>query len=365
MRIGIIGTRGIPNHYGGFEQFAELLSVYLVKNNHEVVVYNSKSHPYKKNNYKGVTIVHALDPENMVGTVGQFVYDLICILDSRKRNFDIILQLGYTSSSIWSFLFPKKSIVITNMDGMEWKRSKYSSLVKKFLKYAEKIAVKKSDYLISDSKGIQSYLKESYDVESEYIAYGSSVFSSSNENILRDYDISKNKYYLLICRIEPENSVEEIIEGVVNSNSNTPLLVIGDCSTNKYGENLYKKYSTLKKIKFLGSIYNQEVLNNLRFYSQLYFHGHTVGGTNPSLLEAMGCQCVIMANDNQFNKSVLNKDAFYFKTRSDISNFLINFNKEEHKRLLINNLEKIETYYNSNNINKIYELYFKKCLQSK
>ena len=180
MKVAILGTRGIPNYHGGFEQFAEYFSVFLARNGYEVYVYNSHNHPFKENKFKGVNIIHCNDPEDKIGTVGQFLYDLNCILDSRKRNFDIILQLGYTSNSIWHWLLPKKSLIVTNMDGLEWKRSKYSKPVQKFLKYAEKLAVKSSDYLISDSIGIQDYLKEKYKVNSEYIAYGAEVFQNPN-----------------------------------------------------------------------------------------------------------------------------------------------------------------------------------------
>ena len=160
MNIAIIGTRGIPNYYGGFEQCAEYLSVGLVRKGHKVTVYNSHAHPYKKSKWRGVHIIHCRDPENKIGTIGQFIYDFNCIRDLGKRKYDIVLQLGYTSSSVWGRLMPKKTIVTTNMDGLEWKRSKYSKEVKKFLLYAEKLAVKFSDYLISDSIGIQTYLND-------------------------------------------------------------------------------------------------------------------------------------------------------------------------------------------------------------
>ena len=122
MKIAILGTRGIPNYYGGFEQFAQHLSEYLVNKGHEIIVYNSHTHPYQEGEWNGVKIVHCKDPEDKIGAAGQFIYDLNCIIDSRKRDFDIILQLGYASSAIWYFLFPKKAIVITNMDGLEWKK---------------------------------------------------------------------------------------------------------------------------------------------------------------------------------------------------------------------------------------------------
>ncbi|HYD91010.1 MAG TPA: DUF1972 domain-containing protein, partial [Flavobacterium sp.] len=160
MKIAILGTRGIPNYYGGFEQFAEYFAAYLAEKGHEAYVYNSHNHPYQEKTFKGAHIIHKYDPEYRVGTFGQFIYDFNCIRDIRKRNFDIILQLGYTSSSIWSFMFPKKAIVITNMDGLEWKRSKYSAPVRQFLKFAERLAAISSDYLVADSLGIQSFLKK-------------------------------------------------------------------------------------------------------------------------------------------------------------------------------------------------------------
>jgi superfamily II DNA/RNA helicase len=129
MRIAILGTRGIPNFYGGFEQFAQYLSEDLVKKDHEVYVYNSHTHPYQKSEWNGVNIIHCKDPENIIGTAGQFIYDLNCILDSRKRNFDVILQLGYATTSIWFWLLPKKAVVITNMDGLEWRRSRGLAIV--------------------------------------------------------------------------------------------------------------------------------------------------------------------------------------------------------------------------------------------
>ena len=125
IKIGILGTRGIPNAYGGFEQFAQYLAAGLVKMGHSVTVYNSSTHPFRESNWEGVEIVHCYDPENKIGTAGQFVYDYNCIRDAAKRNFDILLQLGYTSSSVWHRYWPKNAVNIVNMDGLEWKRTKY------------------------------------------------------------------------------------------------------------------------------------------------------------------------------------------------------------------------------------------------
>lgn len=344
MKIAILGTRGIPNNYGGFEQFAENLARGLVKKSHNVTVYNSHTHPYQKSTWNGVDIRHIYDPEYKIGTVGQFIYDFLSILDSRKNNFDIILQLGYTSSSIFFSFHPKESIIITNMDGLEWKRTKFSTKVQKFLQWAESLAVKKSNHLVSDSIGIQNYLKMKYNSESTYIPYGSHLFQDENISILEKYDVKPYAYNMLIARLEPENSVEIILNGVVKANDNVPFLVIGKHET-KFGEYLRNKFKINTNIRFLGGIYDINALNNLRHFSNLYFHGHTVGGTNPSLLEAMASSALICANDNEFNSTILENDAFYFSDEDDIVDILMTISREDHKNKIENNRMKITELY--------------------
>ncbi|WP_162126803.1 DUF1972 domain-containing protein [Flavobacterium phycosphaerae] len=360
MKIAILGTRGVPNHYGGFEQFAEFFSTYLVRKGHEVYVYNSHNHPYKGIIYEGVHLIHQFDPEYKIGTVGQFVYDLNCILDSRKRNFDIILQLGYTSNSIWHFLLPKTAIIITNMDGMEWKRTKYSSKVQKMLLYAEKLAVKSSDVLIADSLGIKKYLEEKYNKEAQYIAYGADLFLNPNEAILAEYKVEKGNYNMIMARFEPENNIEMVLDGVAMSDETSPILVIGN-HNNKYGEALKKKFENKGTIRFLGGIYNLEHLNNLRFFSNLYFHGHTVGGTNPSLLEAMASKALIIAHDNEFNKGVLKENGYYFSSSNDVKNILKTIKKNDNLQLVQNNVDAIINEFNWEKINGKYLRLFEEC----
>ncbi|RBP34663.1 glycosyltransferase involved in cell wall biosynthesis [Oceanihabitans sediminis] len=362
MRIGILGTRGVPNYHGGFEQFAEFFSVYLAKQGHEVSVYNSSCHPYQNKNFKGVNIIHCYDPEDKIGTAGQFIYDLKCILDARKRGFDVLLQLGYTSSTVWYKLLPKKALIITNMDGLEWKRSKYSKPVQRFLKFAEKLAVISSDYLIADSIGIQNYLKNTYNINSEYIAYGAEIFNTPNQHILSEYNLEPYSYNMLIARLEPENNIETILDGVASSNNKTPFIVVGKHDVNAFGAYLKDKFKHQPHIHFVGGIYNLEHLNNLRYYSNLYFHGHSVGGTNPSLLEAMSSRALIIANDNEFNKTILKENAFYFKSGDDVKNYLETVLKADHQDKLDNCNNQIIKYFNWNLINKKYLDFFNACI---
>ena len=360
MKIAILGTRGIPNYYGGFEQFAEFFSVFLAQNNHDVFVYSSHNHVYKENTFNGVNIIHRYDPEYLISTAGQFIYDLNCIIDARSRNFDIILQLGYTSNSIWSFLLPKKAIIITNMDGLEWKRTKYSKIVQSALQYAEKLAVQSSDYLISDSVGIQSYLQKKYNKSSIYIAYGATLFSDPNAQILDNYAVEPQKYNMILARMEPENNIDMVLEGVVSSNDKTTMLVIGNHQT-KYGAYLKLKFKDCAHIKFLGGIYNLNHLDNLRFFSKLYFHGHTVGGTNPSLLEAMASGALIAAHQNEFNQSILQQNAFYFTTALDVKVILETTQKQNNSSFISNNFTAIQNLFNWKKINEQYLQLFIDC----
>ncbi len=361
MRIGILGTRGIPNYHGGFEQFAEFFATFLAEKGHQVFVYSSSSHPYKEPTFNGATIIHCKDPEDNIGTAGQFLYDLNCILDARKRKFDILLQLGYTSNSVWYFLLPSKSIVITNMDGLEWKRSKYNKWVRKFLKVAESLAVKSSDYLIADSIGIQNYLKATYQKPSEYIAYGAELFDRPEQDILNNYGVKENKYNLLIARMEPENNIETILDGAVAAGEKIPFLIIGKHDVNAFGAYLKDKYKDHPYIKFIGGVYNMDHLNNLRFFSRLYFHGHSVGGTNPSLLEAMASNALIIAHRNEFNGHILKEDAFYFETAKEVAEYIDGVkDKSQFRDLLENNKRKIEQLFSWELINQQYLDFFKR-----
>jgi glycosyltransferase involved in cell wall biosynthesis len=363
MKIAILGTRGIPNYYGGFEQFAEFFSVYLVEKGHDVYCYNSHNHPFQEKSFRGVHILHQHDPEYKYGTFGQFIYDYNCIIDARKRDFDIILQLGYTSNSIWFFLMPKKAINIINMDGLEWKRSKYSWAVQQFLKVAEWLAAKSGDYLVADSLGIQSFLKKKYNKESTYIAYGAHLFNSPNEKILEQYQVKAGNYNMIMARFEPENNIDMVLEGVVlNKEDQTPILVIGKHET-KYGAYLKDKYKNHPNIRFIGGVYNLEHLNNLRYFSNLYFHGHSVGGTNPSLLEAMASQALVIAHNNDFNKGVLKENAYYFSSPIEVKKILNSVKKNDNLHFIKNNYQAIVNDFNWEKINAEYLQLFKQCME--
>lgn len=357
MKIGILGTRGIPNAYGGFEQFAEHLAVGLVKKNHEVFVYNSSDHPCKAEQWNGVTRLVCKDWERKIGTAGQFIYDYNCLRDARKRGFDILLQLGYTSNSIWYWLWPKKPLNVVNMDGLEWKRSKYQKSTQRFLRVAEQLAANHADVLISDSIGIQEYLMSTYKKISHFIPYGADIPTRVNEAALDTWNLRPFEYYLVVARMEPENNIKMIIEGFLRSDSVHPLIIVGNYG-NKYGQYLKKEFGD-PRVRFVGPLYDKDLLNALRSFARTYFHGHSVGGTNPSLLEAMACGSNIAAHANIFNRAIIEDAGSYFSSEQQVQSIVeAAFNVDMVNQRKERNLEKIRMIYNWDIIINKYEKVF-------
>lgn len=319
MKIAFISTRGIPNNYGGFEQFAEYISVGLVRRGHEVVVYSPHFHPYREPDYKGVRIKHIYSPEKWIGSsVGSFFYDFLSLRDAlKKEKFDIIYEAGYTSivpAYIWfNVKRIKYPLFTTNMDGLEYKRTKFNKWVQKFVFWEERMAVKHSHYLIADNMGIHDYYKEKYGKESKFLAYGADVHEDYDADVLKEYGLEAGGYFIVVARLEPENNLFMAIEGYLASGQygKRPLVIVGKTNT-PYGKHLVERYGDNRNIRFVGSIYDFRKLNSIRHYSYAYFHGHSVGGTNPSLLEAMASGCFILAHDNIFNRTVLGENALYY-----------------------------------------------------
>ena len=363
MKIAIIGTRGIPNRYGGFEQLAEQLSAGLVQKGHSVTVYNSHKHPYRLKELNGVDIVHCYDAAPWLGTAGQFIYDRNCIRDAKTKDFDVLLFLGYTSSSVWGRWYPKRPVIISNMDGLEWKRSKYSNPVQFFLKYAEKLAVKYSHFCIADSIAIQKYLHDKYAIASEFIPYGATIFDNEESALLSQFLLVPKNYFMLMARMEKENNIELILEGFHNSNSGKKFLVIGN-TDNRFGKKLLRKFHEDKRIQFAGAIYDPPVLHTLKHFCLIYFHGHSVGGTNPSLLEAMASKALVAAHDNEFNKAVLGNDAYYFDSTTAVQQIIeAPRHEEREQKMIAYNLEKIRGQYNWPAVIDSYDKFITACCQ--
>ena len=363
LNICILGSRGIPNRYGGFEECAEKLSQGLVNKGHKVSVYTEKQHPLKVTTWNGVTRILIKNPEDKLGTFGQFIYDLNCNLDSRKKAFDIILHLGYTSDSIWNWMWPNKSIHIVNMDGLEWQRSKYSKPVRRFLKYAEKRATRKADWLVADSIPIEQYVKTKYDKPVKYIAYGADIPAAISSKIPGNFGLKNGKYDLIVARIIPDNHIEMIVQAKELAVDETPLLIL--CNENNLKSELAEKYRHLDHVNFYGPVFENDTIGSLRQFCRYYIHGHSAGGTNPSLLESMACSSAVVAHNNQFNRSVLGENAYYFSSAKELSSIFNKYDSEQTELFKKNNLARIENQYNWNMVTDEYEKLFYEAIDSR
>lgn len=361
MKVAFVSTRGIPNNYGGLEEFAENVATRMAAKGIEVIVYNPDFHPYKKNEFKGVRIKHIFSPEKKLGAGANFIYDFLSLKDAISEQCDIILICGYTTVAVSLLLLnPKKSVIITNIDGLEWKRSKHSRTVQKLTRWFEMIAVKKSAHVISDNMGIKDYVAEVYGVDSTFIAYAADPHTSSDSSVLVNFGLEPLKYFLLIGRLEPENNIEMILDGIAAAKDDTPVHLFAGTETS-FAKRLMSKYKEVKKIHFRGWLSGQQNLAVLRQNARLYFHGHSVGGTNPSLLEAMAAGAFIAAHDNVFNRYVLQKNALYFENAFQVSSLIENLPSFEasRKTMAEENLRLIAEKYNWDKITEEYLTLFR------
>jgi glycosyltransferase involved in cell wall biosynthesis len=369
LRIAILGTKGIPNRYGGFEQFAEYLSKGLAVKGHEITVYSPHFHVYQQKELDGVKIRHVYCPENLLGGGAHFIYDYLCIKDALNQGFDIIYEAGYASCAHALRYFKKRSrkmpVVVTNMDGMEWKRSKWNAAVQNITKRAEALAVAYSDYLVADNLGIQKYFSAQYGKDSVYLPYGAEVVTDFKPEILEKYHVKPFSFFMIIARLEPENNIEKILQGYIESKSDLPFIVIGGLST-KHAKDLVRYQQLNKNLRFVGGVYDIEELNTLRRYCAIYFHGHSVGGTNPSLLEAMGCGSFIAAHNNEFNRSVIGENGLFFTSPADVAHAITeqaNYSPGTRQKFLERNQQEIKEKYEWRGIIDLHEDFFHSILQ--
>lgn len=352
LSIGIIGTRGIPNEYGGYEAAVQELAPRLVKRGHQVTVYCSLSQKSRMEEWKGVQLVYNRDPESWMGSIAQFLYDFWSNLSSRKKKHDVIFHMGYTSDSVWYKIWDTRSAHITNMDGLEWKRTKYSKHARKFLVFAEKLAAKNSHALIADNKGIEDYLNEKYKTPVLQISYGVDIPHTFSSQGLNQYKLKKQEYDLVIARMVPENNIESIIQAKIDSSDPIPLILFGNRTP--FRDEMMSKYNE-ERIVFEDGNFNKDILDGLRHFSRYYIHGHSVGGTNPSLLEAMAAECRIIAHDNVFNQHVLLKNGKYFTNKKQLTSFFNCQNNIITSEQIKNNTKLLNDQYHWEKICDLYE----------
>lgn len=311
-KLSILGTRGIPAKHGGFETFAEKLSVFLAERGWDVTVYCQVegSGQIHEDKWQGVRRIHI--PVNMRGAKSTIIFDFLSTIHAAKQR-GLILSLGY-ATAVFNIVFRARRIPnVINMDGLEWKRPKWKPLAKAWLYLNERIACILGNHLIADHPEIKTHLMTR--VRSQKISvipYGSDKVEAASVDILARYSLEPHRYIILIARPEPENSIHEIISAFSRKERGLKLVVLGNYQPSLYPYHKQVLDAASDEVLFVGGVYDQGIVQALRFHSLFYVHGHTVGGTNPSLVEAMGAGNPVLAHDNSFNRWVAGDKAYYF-----------------------------------------------------
>ncbi|GAA0868160.1 glycosyltransferase [Brevundimonas basaltis] len=315
--MAIVGTLGVPAAYSGFETLVE----HLVRYNEglscpvELVVYCSARH-FKERpaSYRGAELRYLeLDANN----ASSILYDAVSMASALKHGVDAILLLGVSGAIALPFvrLFSRAKIV-TNIDGIEWRRDKWQGLAKIVLRLSERLAVRWSHHVVADNSAIVDYVRETYSVDSALITYGGDHALSVNG---APHAGLPSRYALALCRIEPENNVHTILEAF-SHNPALPLVFIGNWARSEYGRDLKARYEGGNSLHLLDPIYDVARLRTIREGATLYVHGHSAGGTNPSLVEMMHFGKPIAAFDCVFNRRTTHDQALYFRDGADLKN---------------------------------------------
>ena len=321
--VAIIGTAGTPARYGGFETLAHQL-VNNLNSEFKLHVYCSNSY-YKKSErkkYWNKARLHHI-PLNANGAQS-ILYDIISIIHALFYA-DTLLVLGVSGGIIIPFVkwFTNKKIVV-NIDGLEWRRGKWNKPIKKFLQFSEKMAVKYSDADITDNASIKRYTAIKYKTLSHLIEYGADHTSKVAKQVsdYKEFPFLAAPYAFKVARIEPENNIDMVLKAFSKTRTKH-LVIVGNWDNSEYGINLKSKYSTYSNIHILDPIYNQQKLDLLRSNCYIYIHGHSAGGTNPSLVEAMYLELPILCFDVSYNRATTEDEALFFRDEKDLK-FLLN-----------------------------------------
>lgn len=377
--VFLMGSKGIPAQYGGFETFVEELV--RRKKSKEIKYYvTCLDNKNKIQNTFGATCFHLKIPD--IGSSRAVLYDIKSIdfllkyIEKNKLTNCIIYILACRIGPFMSFYYEKAKRlgvkIYLNPDGHEWKRSKWNKIIRNYWKISEKMMIKKSDLIICDSKGIQSYIREDYkqfNPKTTYISYGAErleefVSEKVIENWFRKFGIRSDEYFLIVGRFVPENNYELIIREYLKTNTTKDLVIITNVEKNDFFEMLKNKtnFHLDKRIKFVGTVYDQKLLSTIRSKAFAYIHGHSVGGTNPSLLEALATTSLNLLYDVNFNKEVGSNSALYFTEQSNSLKNLIHYTEclsdQEIKKFNSLSSEIIENRFNWKDIVYAYEKLF-------
>ncbi|UKO93380.1 DUF1972 domain-containing protein [Gordonia amicalis] len=320
LHIALMGTRGVPAAYGGFETAVEEIGKRLASSGHRVTVYcrggNATDSTYLGMDRVQLPAVHKKSLETLSHTA-------LSVGHSLRHRPDVAFVFNAANSPFLPALRALRVPVALHMDGLEWRRSKWGPVGKKFYRTAELFGVRTADALIADSPGIAEYYSHQFGAETELIKYGAPQLVHADDIGVRELGLSPGAYHLVVARFEPENHVREIVAGYTKSKSSLPLVVVGSAP---YAEDYTNEIQLIAenddRIHLLGAVYDQDLLDALYFHAFTYVHGHSVGGTNPSLLRAIAAGTAVVAFDVSFNKAVVDSQGWFFRNPDDVASAL-------------------------------------------
>lgn len=352
MKIAIVGVRGIPNNYGGLETLTEYLSEFLSKK-HEVRVYcSSYDMKSRLKKYLGAHLIYI--PITSHGGFG-ILYDSLSLLLA-ALTCDKIILLGFGGGFIMPFIGKKKEQIIVNIGGLDWQRDKWSKFAQRVIKKSESLLLKNCWQIVADNKGMEDYIFSTYNRKAHFIAYGGDqvMHQPATFSELEKYPFLNSTYAFIVTRIQKDNNIEMMLEAF-SDNPAMPFVIIGNWDATNYGKNIKSKYRTVKSIHMINPIYNKYELDLLRSNCTIYVHGHSAGGTNPTLVEAMSLGLPILAFASGFNEYTTFNKAKYFNNSAELKKFIDQYKVLELKEIGTDMLNLAREHYRWEKIASDYE----------
>src|SRR4051812_621776 len=321
MRIALLGTRGVPARYGGFETAVEEVGRRLADRGHRVVVYcrTGRQDSTRPATHLGMELVPL--PAARKRAVETLSHSALSVAHLLAHRTDAAIVFNAANSPLLPALRAARIPVATHVDGLEWKRAKWGPVGQRYYRVAETMAVRWSDVLIADANGIADYYRSEFGAPTTLLTYGAPLIQPGSDR-LAELGLTPGEYHLAVARFEPENHVDVIVEGYTRSAAAKPLVVVGSAPySDAYTARVHAAADD--RVRFLGGVWDQVQLDQLYAHSYTYLHGHSVGGTNPSLLRAIGAGAAVVAYDVDFNREVVGDAGRYFATPADVAAHLV------------------------------------------
>jgi len=315
----MLGTRGVPAQYGGFETAVEEVGSRLVERGHEVTVYCRWG---TDDTYRGMSLVHL--PSVKQRSLETLSHTAVSVGHLLRSDWDAVAVFNAANAVFLPALRARRVPVALHVDGLEWRRSKWSGAGQRYYRLAESLGVRWADALIADSEAIADYYAVEFGARTTLISYGAPIITDADVQRLSDLGLDPGGYHLVVARFEPENHVAMIAAGYVSSAATLPLVIVGSAPySDAYSAHVRDLVGGDERVHLLGGVWNQKLLDALYWGAATYLHGHSVGGTNPSLLRAMGARTATIAYDCVFNRETLGGHGWFFSTAEDVSSALV------------------------------------------